>query len=59
MFVKNVKMDDKNSDVGDDDDGFISSFDRLCKLFVYASDVERRASKGLRECSLKKREKKP
>lgn len=51
MLVKHmVNIDD---DEANDNDESNSSFDRRCILFELASDVERRASKGLRVCSRK------
>jgi len=45
MFVKKiVNIDDDDND----NDEKKSSFDRRCILFELASDVERRANKGLR-----------
>jgi hypothetical protein len=56
MFVKNIiNIDDDDDDDDNDNDEKNSSFDRRCILFVSASDVERRASKGLRVFSSKKK----
>jgi len=53
MFVKNiVNIDD---DDGNDNDEKNSSFDRRCILLALASDVERKASKGLRVFSEKRK----
>jgi len=57
MFVKNIINIDDDDDDDNDNDEKNSSFDRRCILFVSASDVERRASKGLRVFSSKKRNK--
>ena len=52
MFVTNiVNIDDDNNDRDENR----SSFDRRCILFV--SNVERKANKGLRACSLKREKK--
>jgi len=45
MFVKTiVNIDDDNNDKDEKE----SSFDRRCILLEFASNVERKASKGLR-----------
>lgn len=54
-FDKNtVNIDDDNNDKDENK----PSFDRRCILFVFSSDVERNASKGLRVFSSKKKKKK-
>ena len=42
-----------NTDDDNNDNDEIISCDRRCKLFVYTSDVKRKASKELRVFSLK------